>query len=348
MPRAKIGAIALALCLAAVPAFAQNESSGSGGATAAPDGSVTIQQAPASPVDDPPAAADPAPAQDQDARQDARPAARPSGPVPSTLTVPAGAVISVRVNQWLSSDRNRPGDSFSAVIEQPLVADGWVVARRGQSVIGRVSVSQKAGRGKDVAQLGVELSDLTLVDGQQLPVNTQLVQNTGRPTSNGRDAATIGATTIIGAAIGAAAGGGTGAAIGAGVGATAGATGVVLGSHGSPAVIAPEALLTFRLEAPLEVSTERSELAFRPVTQGDYDRPDRDQDAYGRRNVRGGPGGGPGYPVAAYPSSPYYYDYYGYPYGWGYYPPVYLGIYGGFGPRFYYGPRGGFRGGFRR
>jgi hypothetical protein len=214
-------------------------------------------------------------------------------------------------------------------------------------VIGRVSVAQKAGHGKDVAQLGVELSDLTLVDGQQLPVSTQLVQNSGRPTSNGRDAATIGTTTIIGAAIGAAAGGGTGAAIGAGVGATAGAAGVVLGSHGSPAVIAPESLLTFRLEAPLEVSTERSALAFRPVTQGDYDRPDRDQDAYGRGNVRGGPGG-PGYPVAAYPPSPYYYDYYGYPYGWGYYPPVYLGIYGGFGPRFYYGPRIGFRGGFRR
>jgi hypothetical protein len=255
-------------------------------------------------------------------------------------------VISVRVNQWLSSDRNRPGDTFSAVIEQPVVADGWVVARRGQSIIGRVSVAQKAGHGKDVAQLGVELSDLTLVDGQQLPVSTQLVQNSGRPTSNGRDAATIGATTIIGAAIGAAAGGGTGAAIGAGIGATAGASAVVLGSHGSPAVIAPESLLTFRLEAPLEVSTERSALAFRPVTQGDYDRPDRDQDAYGRRNVRGGAGYPP--PPGPY-AGPYYYDsVYGYPYGWGYYPPAYLGIYGGFGRRFYYGPRVAIRGGFRR
>src|SRR5580698_10081812 len=63
----------------------------------------------------------------------------PEQAVPSSLTLPAGTVIRVRVSGWLSSDRNVIGDGFSAVLDQPIVVDGWVVARRGQSESGRVS-----------------------------------------------------------------------------------------------------------------------------------------------------------------------------------------------------------------
>ena len=330
--RTAICAMALAFSVCAIPLAAQNRASN-------PDGYVTIQESPAQPLGGDPAPADGA----QDSSGPA--SARSSEPVPSDLTLSAGTLIPVLVNQWLSSDRNHPGDTFSGVLEQPLISQGWVVARRGQSVIGRVSVAQKAGHGKDVSQLGLELAELSLVDGQQLPVRTQLVQSEGRPVSTGREAATIGATTAIGAAIGAAAGGGTGLAIGAGAGAVAGATGVAF-THGKPTIIAPETVLTFRLEEPLEISTDRSQLAFRPVNQSDYDRPDRDQDAYARPKARGGAG-----PVYGPTPYPYYLDYAygGYPWGWGYYPPIYLGVYGGFGPRFDFGPRGGFgRGGFRR
>ena len=331
--RTAIGALALAFSVCAIPLAAQNRSSD-------PDGYVTIQESPAQPL-----GGDPAPS--ANAQESSVPATtRPSAPVPSDLTLSAGILIPVRVNQWLSSDRNHPGDTFSGVLEQPLIVQGWVVARRGQSVIGRVSVAQKAGHGKDVSQLGLELAELSLVDGQQLPVRTELVQSEGRPTSTGREAATIGATTAIGAAIGAAAGGGTGLAIGAGAGAVAGATGVAF-TRGKPTIIAPETVLTFRLDEPLEISTDRSQLAFRPVNQSDYDRPDRDQDAYARPNGRAG--AGPVYAPAPYP---YYFDYAygGYPWGWGwgYYPPVYLGFYGGFGRGFGGGFGRGFGGGFGR
>ncbi len=137
----------------------------------------------------------------------------PEQPVPSSLTLPAGTVIRVRVSGWLSSDRNVIGDGFSAVLDQPIVVDGWVVARRGQSESGRVSQAQKAGRVSGTSKLGLELTDLTAVDGQQLPVQTQMLQSSGG-TSHGQDAATIGTTTGLGAAIGAVADGGSGAAIG--------------------------------------------------------------------------------------------------------------------------------------
>ena len=118
------------------------------------------------------------------------------------------------------------GDNFSAVLDEPIVVNGWVVARRGQAQTGRVSQVKKGGHGGGSSQLGIELPGLTLVDGQQLALQTQLFQASGG-SSQGRNVAAVGTTTGLGAVIGAIAGGGTGAAIGAGVGATAGIIGVM-------------------------------------------------------------------------------------------------------------------------
>jgi len=234
----------------------------------------------------------------------------------------------VRINEYLSSDRNKIGDQVTAVLQQPIVVNGWVVARRGQTLIGQVEAAQKAGRVKGVSQLGIELTDLTAVDGQQVPILTELWKASGG-TSHGRDAATVGTTTALGAAIGAAADWGTGAAIGAGAGAAAG-IGAVLLTRGRPTVIEPETQLTFRLVDPVKVDTTQGQQAFLPVTQQDYD-------AAGREERR------PRHVAGGYPP-PYY--------GCGYYEPCYLypgylGFYDGFwwGPGFYGGGFGhrGFR-----
>jgi hypothetical protein len=218
------------------------------------------------------------------------------------LTLPAGTWISVRADQVLSSDHNLPGDAFSATLAQPLVANGFVVARRGQILSGRVTDAVKAGRVKGTSHLALELTDVTLVDGQNIPVHTQLAQYSGG-TSKGRDAAAIGTATGVGAAIGAAAGGGSGAGIGAGAGAAASTIGVLL-TRGRPTEVYPESLLTFRTTEPITISTDRSSVAFEPVRQEDY-APEAQprQPQLARR--RPGYGGYGGYP---------------YPYG---YPPVY-------------------------
>ena len=190
------------------------------------------------------------------------------GVVPSALTVPVGTVITVQVRDPLSSDRNRPGDGFLAALEQPLVYQGWVMARRGQTVIGRVVSAQSAGRVHGVSQLAVELTEMVLVDGQQLPIRTQLLESYGTA-SRTEDAGVIAAGTGIGAVIGGVAAGGKGAAIGTAAGAAAAVAGV-LSTRGRPTEIYPETLLTFRLDAPLTVSTDRSQQAFLPVTSADY------------------------------------------------------------------------------
>jgi len=227
---------------------------------------------------------------------ESRPADPP--PLPAEVRLPAGAWITIRVNQPLSSDHNHAGDAFTATLVQPLVADGMVIARRGQTVVGRVAEAQKAGRAKGTSRLGIEITDVSLVDGQQFPVKTQLMERRG-DTSVGRDVGAIGVTAGTGAAIGA----GVAGPFGAGVGALAGAfvsTIGVLVTRGKPTVVYPETVLTFRLESPLAVSMARS-AAFRVARREDYIQPA----LYPRGTPR------------LVPPPPYYGGYYYPPYYWG-------------------------------
>ena len=236
--------------------------------------------------------------------------------VPRTFTLPAGTLITVRTSQELSSAQNHPGDSFSADLTQPLVVGGWVVARRGQTVLGRVEKVEKGGLGKGKSKLAVELTRSVLVDGQQFSIQSQLIEGT-TPTSHARDAATVGTTTALGAIIGVASeGGGEGAGIGAAVGATAGIAGVLI-AHGRPTEIPAESLLTFQMQQPLTFSTVGDEQAYQPVSQADYS---GSQPELERRVDH----------IATPPPPPYSYP--GYP-SWGYYsyPPAFFVGYYGFG-----------------
>jgi len=256
----------------------------------------------------------------------------PQERVPDALNLTAGKYLTVRVNNFLTSDHNQPGDAFTATLVEPIVIDGFVVAQRGQMVNGRVVEVQKAGRVKGVSSMRIELTGLTLLDGQQLPIKTTLIDRKGQ-TSNGRDASAVVGTTALGAIVGAAA---TGTGFGAGMGAIGGVvvgTVGVLVTRGRPTVITPESVMTFRVEQPITISTTHSAGAFYAVSREDY-----------------GPGGGPGGPsfaarpypyppVGAYPyASPYYGSYWG--------PSLYVGGFGYYGRGFY--GRGYYGRGWRR
>jgi hypothetical protein len=250
--------------------------------------------------------------------------------------LPAGNWITVRINQPLSSDHNQTGDAFTATLAEPVVVNGFVIARRGQTVGGRVLDAHKAGRVEGTSSLKLELTELGLADGQQIPIHTQLIQRNGN-TSVGRDAAAIGATTGVGAAVGAGVAGGFGAGMGAIGGAVVSTIGVLV-TRGRPTIVYPETELTFRLESPVTIN---SDFAFDRATQRDYD-----------QRVAYGPGGRPGpgvaYGYAAPPVAPYYpgwYAPYPYPYAYPYFGPS-LFIYSG--PRFYGGFGGRFGGRFYR
>jgi len=284
-----------------------------------------------------------APPADQNPPQNYPP--QQTGTIPSQLTLKPGTYVTVRINQPLSSDRDQAGDAFSATLVRPVIVDGIVVAQAGQTLGGKVSEAKKAGRVEGTSRLGLQLTDLPVADGQQVPIQTSLISRNG-PTSTGRDAGAMVGTTALGAAVGAAAAGGTGAAIGAGAGLVASTIGVLL-TRGHPTYIGPESLLTFRVEQPVTINTDRAPQAFRFVDQTDYH---AQQGLQARPYGPGpGPGYGPGYgppPTAAYYGPGYApgYPYYGYPYYpyWGSGIGLYFGP-GFYGPRFGYGFRGGFR-----
>jgi hypothetical protein len=245
-----------------------------------------------------------------------QPMPEPQVIIPSTLTIKAGTYVTVRINEPLSSDRNQAGDAFTATLTKPIVVNGIVVAQRGQNVTGRVTEAKKAGRVAGTSRLGIQLIELPVVDGQQLPIQSELLTRNGS-TSTGRDAGAIATTTGVGAAIGAGVNGGVGAGVGAGAGLVVGLAGVLL-TRGNPTIIYPETTMTFRVNSDVTVNTERSVQAFHYVVPSDYDSP---APALVRRPIP---------PRPAYVYAPYGYGYpYPYPYFYG--PSFYYG----FGGRFY-------------
>jgi hypothetical protein len=173
---------------------------------------------------------------------------------PRTVTLPAGLDILVRLGHTLSTERNQAGDDFQAVLDEPLVVDGLVIAEKGAQVEGKIVQSDRAGRVKGRALLVMELTRLATQDGQLLAIETQYVEQEG-PSTQKKDAAKVGIGAGIGAAIGAVIGGGKGAGIGAATGASAGA-GTVAATRGEPVVLRPETRLEFRLNQAVSV-TER-------------------------------------------------------------------------------------------
>lgn len=207
---------------------------------------------PAAPVQ---SSAPPPPAPVVEAPRQAEPPAPPPPPPPRQATLTEGTMLQVRLLDALSSDRNHPGDTFTATLDQPLVVDGFVLAERGARVEGKIIESQQAGRVKGLASIGLELTRLNLSDGQHVEISTDNYTKMG-PESKKQDAAKIGGGAALGAIIGAIAGGGKGAAIGAGVGGAAG-TGTVVATRGKPAVLPSETRLSFRLNSSVTITERR-------------------------------------------------------------------------------------------
>lgn len=176
-------------------------------------------------------------------------------PAPSQVTLNAGMLIPVRLIDGLSSERNNPGDAFTGSLDQPLIANGLVIAERGARVEGQVASSDRGGRVKGVASLSVLLTRIHLSDGQTISVTTDSFERQAE-SSKKTDATKVGAGAAIGAVIGAIAGGGKGAAIGAGVGGGAGAGDVLL-TRGKPATLPSETRISFRLSQPVTVTERR-------------------------------------------------------------------------------------------
>jgi RNA polymerase sigma-70 factor (ECF subfamily) len=160
------------------------------------------------------------------------------------LTIPAGTTLKVRLGQALSSDLNRPGDTFIASLELPLVVDGIMVAERLARVEGVVEGAQVASGTQRNSVLTLRLVRLQAKDGRMLDLVTSPLDG-ARPS-----AAKAAAGAMAGAAVGALVAGAksTGAAVGAGAALSA-------PPRSKSVRLSDETQLVFHLSEPLVVSS---------------------------------------------------------------------------------------------
>jgi hypothetical protein len=111
----------------------------------------------------------------------------PSNPDPSLLTgppfraeshpriLPSGTLLTVELEESLSTAKARPGDAFKASIAAPLTIEGDTLIERGTAVIGRVESAQlqgdRAGLVPGSGYFRLTLNEIT-VQGRQLALQT--------------------------------------------------------------------------------------------------------------------------------------------------------------------------------
>jgi hypothetical protein len=128
------------------------------------------------------------------------------------ITVQPGTNIRVRLTEPLSSDRNHAGDTFRAVLDAPVVVNGFAVAPAGANVFGRIANARKAPLLGGRADLTLTLTDITTADGHLARITTHGVQQVGD-----RSGIVNSAKLTTGAAVGAVASALDGAAAGVGI-----------------------------------------------------------------------------------------------------------------------------------
>lgn len=133
--------------------------------------------------------------------------------------IPAGTVVTVRLDHTISSENARSGGTWTGTLQNRVVVHGKTVAVRGDRVRGVVVNSESSGR-----LSGKALLELRLRSVNGIPVNSEIVSSQGKG-HGGHNSKAIGGGAVAGAIIGALAGGGKGAAIGVGAGAAAGTAG---------------------------------------------------------------------------------------------------------------------------
>lgn len=182
----------------------------------------------------------------------------PAGPAKSEVTtpaavkpvvIPAGTVVTVRLEDSISSKTSHEGDRFQASVAEPVMVHGQTLVPKGASASGIVTEAKSAGRFKGAASLSLALDKL-VIRGTPYRITTTAFEETSKGKGK-RTAAMVGGGAAGGALIGGLAGGGKGAAIGILAGGGAGTAGAGLTGNNRDISLPSEAAVKFQLASAL-------------------------------------------------------------------------------------------------
>jgi len=80
--------------------------------------------------------------------------------------------LAVRLAESLSADRSASGDTFEAVLAEPLVVDSLVIAERGARATGNIVEAERGSRLGNPSVLELELTSVNTSDGQRVALAT--------------------------------------------------------------------------------------------------------------------------------------------------------------------------------
>ncbi|HMH08838.1 MAG TPA: hypothetical protein VK579_19330 [Terriglobales bacterium] len=124
------------------------------------------------------------------------------------IAIPAGIPIAVRLRTSLSSATSRRGDSFEAVLDEPIVVRGKIVVPGGANLTGKVLDARAAGKSQEAGYMRLALTAVSL-NGRSLPIQTSSIfvklgshreQNSTTLTAPPADGVVIGGVSTSGAA----------------------------------------------------------------------------------------------------------------------------------------------------
>jgi hypothetical protein len=90
------------------------------------------------------------------------------------VVIPANTVIYVRLQQALNSSSAQTGQTFAAVLDEPVLVDDRTVAPKGAEITGKVLAARESGRLRKAGYVRITLSAIT-VNGRTLPLQTTSV-----------------------------------------------------------------------------------------------------------------------------------------------------------------------------
>ena len=210
---------------------------------------IAVEFAARKPKPAPAPAAKPSPAP---AAQAPAPASAPKpapAPAPKAVTVPAGTMLNVRLTQAIDVDTSATGQTFKAIVDDPVMIGGSVVIPRGASAVLQAVKVEQSGKMKGSDKISLKVNSIGF-GGMVHEVTTSYVETKGKGEGK-KTTRKVAGGAGLGAIVGGIAGGGSGAAIGAAVG---GVTGGAISAGGEEHLqLAAETRLQFQLTAAVNI-----------------------------------------------------------------------------------------------
>ena len=168
------------------------------------------------------------------------------------VTVPAGTVLHLRMEDSVGSDISRVEQPIRADVTRPVIVHGRTVVPAGSTAIGHVVAVRKAGHLKQRSLVTVRFSGLKLRgEDERLRIRSRSWSALG-PSLKQRDVKGIALPAAGGAIVGAIIGGGKGAAIGAAAGGGAGTARLMI-TRGRDVRVPKGTLVAVRLTQPVRL-----------------------------------------------------------------------------------------------